>query len=631
MRPAGTSASRGAASSKGPIDDALEALGLEREIATTVGGFSAALALARASDLVASVPERHTGDLRAGMHSFALPLALAADHRFLALASAAGCRSGASLASRLCSRCLLRGARRCGVANLTVTAIYETMTPSAAFRFDNSFARELAGFYVPRLPAIVPAPRLLFFNDPLAEELGLDVAALDTAARAAIFAGNVLPDGAEPLAQAYAGHQFGGFSPQLGDGRALILGEVVDRQGRRRDIAFKGSGRTPFARGGDGKAALGPMLREVLVSESMHALGIPTTRALAVAGTGEPVYREAVLPGAVLTRVAASHIRVGTFQFHAARGDVDSVRKLAEYTIARHDPELVSSPQRFLELLQKVVERQAALIAQWMNAGFIHGVMNTDNMTISGETIDYGPCAFMEAYDPATVFSSIDLQGRYAFGNQPDIACWNLARLAETLLPLLGDDQEQAVVMATDVIAGFPARYRRHLLRGQRAKLGLRRAGPDDDSVDTALVEDWLSLLHAERVDFTLAWRRLADAAAGNEAPLRALFADARAPDAWLTRWRARCAGESDAEQHGPALANVERAQAMRNVNPFVIARNHRVEEALAAASDGDDLAPFRQLLDAVRQPYDETSASAPYAEPAPAAVTACYRTFCGT
>ena len=352
------------------------------------------------------------------------------------------------------------------------------MTFAAAFRFDNSFARDLEGFYVARRPAVVPAPSLLYLNEPLANELGLDISALGRDAIAAIFAGNALPDGAQPLAQAYAGHQFGGFSPQLGDGRALLLGEVIDRHGRRRDIAFKGSGRTPFARGGDGKAAVGPMLREVLIGEAMHALGIPTTRALAVTATGEPVYREQVLPGAVLTRVAASHLRVGTFQFHAARGDIESVRKLAEYTIARHDPELAQSPQRFLALLQNVAERQASLIAQWMNVGFIHGVMNTDNMTISGETIDYGPCAFIEAYDPATVFSSIDDHGRYAFGNQPDIACWNLARLAEALLPLLSDNHDEAVAMATDVIARFPAQYRRHLLAGQRAKLGLRRAEP---------------------------------------------------------------------------------------------------------------------------------------------------------
>jgi len=508
---------------------------------------------------------------------------------------------------------------------------YEPMAGVAAFRFDNSFARELQGFYIPRRPAVARAPRLLFLNDSLAEELSLDLSSLDTTSRAAIFAGNTLPDGAEPLAQAYAGHQFGGFSPQLGDGRALLLGEVIDRQGHRRDIAFKGSGWTPFAHGGDGKAAVGPMLREVLVSEAMHALGIPTTRALAVAATGEQVYRERVLPGAVLTRVAASHIRVGTFEFYASRGDVERVRKLAEYTIARHDPALVTTSQPFLALLRNVAERQAALIAQWMNVGFIHGVMNTDNMTLSGETIDYGPCAFMEAYNPATVFSSIDHQGRYAFGNQPNIACWNLARLAETLVPLLSDDPEQAVAMATEVIVAFPADYRRHLLRGQRTKLGLRRGEPDDDSADAALVEDWLSLLHAERVDFTLGWRRLADAAAGDEAPLRALFADVRAPDAWLARWRARYASESVSAQHGAAIAGLERAEAMRSVNPNVIARNHRVEEALAAASDQGDLAPFQRLLDALRQPYDEAHELAPYAEPAPAAVTACYRTFCGT
>ena len=517
------------------------------------------------------------------------------------------------------------------MANCTMTRTYEPIAAVAAFRFDNSFARELQGFYVPQQPAVVRAPRLLFLNDSLAAELGLDLNSLDAGARAAVFAGNILTDGAEPLAQAYAGHQFGGFSPQLGDGRALLLGEVIDRKGRRRDIAFKGSGRTPFARGGDGKAAVGPMLREVLIGEAMHALGIPTTRALAVAATGEQVYREDVLPGAVLTRVAASHIRVGTFEFYAARGDVESVRKLAEYTIARHDPELVTSPQRFLALLQNVAERQAALVAQWTNVGFIHGVMNTDNMTMSGETIDYGPCAFMEAYDPAAVFSSIDHLGRYAFGNQPNIACWNLARLAETLVPLLSDDSEQALAMATEVIVAFPAQCRRHLLRGQRTKLGLRRSESDDDSADTALVEDWLTLLHSERVDFTLGWRRLADAAASDEAPLRALFADARAPDAWMARWRTRCTSECDSAEHGSAMTGIERAHAMRSVNPYVIARNHRVEEALAAASDEGNLEPFERLLDALRQPYDETPELAPYAEPAPAAVTACYRTFCGT
>ena len=502
------------------------------------------------------------------------------------------------------------------------------MASLAALRFDNSFARELGGFYTLWTPVAVPAPRLLYLNRALADELGMDVAVLDSAALAGMFAGNVLPEGAQPLAQAYAGHQFGGFSPQLGDGRALLLGEVIDRQGRRRDIAFKGSGRTPFARGGDGKAAVGPMLREVLIGEAMHALGIPTTRALAVAATGEPVFREQALPGAVLTRVAASHLRVGTFEFYAARGDTERVRKLAEYTIARHDPELAGSAQPFLALLRAVAERQAALVAQWMNVGFIHGVMNTDNMAISGETIDYGPCAFMEAYDPATVFSSIDGHGRYAYGNQPDIANWNLARLAETLLPLLSDDTEKAVAMATEVLVAFPAQFQRQLLRGQRAKLGLRRPEPDEDFADAALAADWLNLLHAGRVDFTLGWRRLADAAAGDEAPLRALFADWRAPDAWLARWRARCASEDGA--HGFSGGG-ERAKVMYRVNPIVIARNHRVEEALAAASNDGNLEPFERLLDALRQPYDEAPERAQYVEPAPAEVTAGYRTFCGT
>jgi uncharacterized protein YdiU (UPF0061 family) len=507
------------------------------------------------------------------------------------------------------------------------------MASPVAFRFDNSFARELGGFYTPWAPVAAPSPRLLYLNRSLADELGMDFAALEDADLAAMFAGNALPDGAQPLAQAYAGHQFGGFSPQLGDGRALLLGEVIDQHGRRRDIAFKGSGRTPFARGGDGKAAVGPMLREVLIGEAMHALGIPTTRALAVAATGEPVYREQPLPGAVLTRVAASHLRVGTFEFYAARGDTERLRKLAEYTIARHDPALAGAPQPFLALLQAVAERQAALIAQWMNVGFIHGVMNTDNMAISGETIDYGPCAFMEAYDPATVFSSIDGHGRYAFGNQPDIANWNLARLAETLLPLLSDDIEKAVTMATEVIVAFPAQYRRQLLRGQRAKLGLRRSEPGDDAADAALAEDWLRLLHAGRVDFTLGWRRLADAAAGEETTLRALFADAnegdaKGLDAWLARWRARCASEDGADA---VACGVERAEAMRRVNPIVIARNHRVEEALSAASNEGDLGPFERLLDAIRQPYDEAPQLARYAEPAPVEVTAGYRTFCGT
>jgi uncharacterized protein YdiU (UPF0061 family) len=493
------------------------------------------------------------------------------------------------------------------------------------FRFDNSYARDLPGFYAPWKPAQVPAPRLLFLNRDLAEELGLDPAALASDEGAAILAGNTVPEGAEPLAQAYAGHQFGGFSPQLGDGRALLLGEVIDRQGRRRDIAFKGSGRTPFSRGGDGKAAVGPMLREVIIGEAMHALGIPTTRALAVAATGESVYREQVLPGAVLVRVAASHLRVGTFQFYAARDELDKLRQLAEYAIARHDPDLAGTSDRYLALLGRVAQRQATLVAQWMNVGFIHGVMNTDNMTLSGETIDYGPCAFMEAYDPAAVFSSIDRNGRYAYANQPVIAQWNLARLAEALLPLMAHDDgdetgEKAVARATAVITDFSGFYQAALLRGQRAKLGLQQ----EDAGDAALANDWLALLHAQAVDFTLGWRRLADAAAGDDGPLRALFAEPQALVPWLDRWRERCDKEGGA-------APQARAQRMRRANPWIIPRNHRVEEALAAASQRDDLAPLQRLLAALRKPYEETAEHAAYAEPAPAAVTAGYQTFCGT
>ncbi|HRO59828.1 MAG TPA: YdiU family protein, partial [Burkholderiaceae bacterium] len=460
------------------------------------------------------------------------------------------------------------------------------------------------------------------------------------------FSGAALPEGAAPLAFAYAGHQFGGFSPQLGDGRALLLGEVVDRTGRRRDIAFKGSGRTPFSRGGDGKAAVGPMLREVLIGEGMHALGIPTTRALAVAATGEPVYREQALPGAVLTRVAASHLRVGTFQFFASRGDFDKLRQLADYAIARHDPELAGGPGRYPAMLRAVGQRQARLIAQWMNVGFIHGVMNTDNMTLSGETIDYGPCAFMEAYDPRAVFSSIDHGGRYAYANQPLIARWNLARLAETLIMLMADINDeaqvkQAVEQVTEVIDAFPGWYADALLEGQRAKLGLQPTASADDASDRALADDWLALLHKHEVDFTLAWRRLADAAQGNEAPLRALFADAQAPSVWLARWHAR-SGTSSAGTRAAqadtqaAQAPVEseaaaRAQRIRLANPLVIPRNHQVEEALAAASNKEDLGPFERLLEALRRPYADAPGQSAFAEPAPVEVTACYRTFCGT
>ncbi len=508
-------------------------------------------------------------------------------------------------------------------------------TAGPLLRLENTWGRELEGLSVPWRPQAVPVPRLLFFNDRLAAELGLDASALQGAAGAALFAGNAVPECAEPLAQAYAGHQFGGFSPQLGDGRAVLLGEWVDPAGVRHDIALKGSGRTPFSRGGDGKAAVGPMLREAIIGEAMHALGIPTTRALAVAGTGEDVYRETALPGAVLTRVAASHIRVGTFQFLAARGDPQGLRRLADYTIARHDPDLAGTAGRFLALLERVVERQALLIAQWMNVGFIHGVMNTDNMAVSGETIDYGPCAFVEAYDPKAVFSSIDTQGRYAFGNQPPIALWNLARFAETLLPLVDpDDDDRAIAAVTRVLEAFPARHAAHRLAGQRAKLGLMERAPGEahDEADTALAAGWLELLRTQRVDHTLAWWRLADAVDGPAFALRALFADVAPLDAWLARWAAR-----RAEDTGDAANPANTAARMRAANPWIIPRNHRVEEALAAATVRDDLGPALDLIAAVREPYAAgpaaagDAARARYAEAAPAELTAGYRTYCGT
>ena len=479
-------------------------------------------------------------------------------------------------------------------------------TTAAGFAFDNTYARELEGLYVPWKAAQVARPRLVKLNHELAEELGLDADALDSEDGARIFAGNDTPEGALPLAQAYAGHQFGGFSPQLGDGRALLLGEVIDRNGRRRDIQLKGSGPTPFSRAGDGRAALGPVLREYLIGEAMHALGIPTTRALAAVLTGEPVFREGALPGAVLTRVAASHIRVGTFQLFAARGEPAKVRRLADYVIDRHYPELKDDANPYLGLLERVCERQAALIASWMHVGFIHGVINTDNMAISGETIDYGPCAFMDHYDPATVFSSIDTHGRYAYANQPKIAQWNLARFAETLLSLIDADGNRAVARATEVIHAFPEQYERRWLEGMRAKLGL----VSEDEADLNLATGFLTAIEGNKVDFTWAFRYLADAALGEEEPIRALFAEPSAYDLWSGHWRARLARE--------AAAPVERAQTMRRANPAFIPRNHRVEEALSAAVERADYAPFNTLLTILSRPFDDQPEFADFAEPPP-------------
>ncbi|MBA2447992.1 MAG: YdiU family protein [Chloroflexi bacterium] len=485
------------------------------------------------------------------------------------------------------------------------------------FAFDNSYVRELEGLYVPWQATPAPAPQLLALNEELASDLGLDAAALRSPDGVDFLVGNVVPEGASPVAQAYAGHQFGWFSPVLGDGRALLLGEVVDVEGRRRDFHLKGSGRTRFARGGDGKAAVGPMLREYVISEAMHALGIPTTRALAVVATGDPVVREGILPGAVLVRVAASHIRVGTFQYAAARQDPGLVRRLADHAIARHHAHAVEAENPYLAFLGAVVDAQAALVARWMLVGFVHGVMNTDNMAISGETIDYGPCAFMEAFDPATVFSSIDHGGRYAYGNQPGIALWNLTRFAETLLPLLDLETEAARAAATDVLQSFPGRYHAYWLRGMGAKLGLA----DGDEQAAPLIDDLLVLLQAQRVDFTSCFRALSAHVLGDAAPARSLFADPAAFDAWAERWNARLASH--------AAVSKATAQALNRVNPAYIPRNHLVEEALVAATAGD-LDPFEALLDVLSQPFDERPGLEAFAAPAPSTFGA-YRTFCGT
>jgi len=492
-----------------------------------------------------------------------------------------------------------------------------TVATGPQFAFDNSYVRDLEGLYEPWQAAPVPAPRLLALNDALAAELGLDAEALRAPEGVAVLAGNAVAEGASPVAQAYSGHQFGGFSPRLGDGRALLLGEVLDVHGRRRDLHLKGSGRTPFARGGDGKAAVGPMLREYVIGEAMHALGIPTTRALAVVATGEDVVRETMLPGAVLTRVAASHLRVGTFEYAARNGGAELVQRLADYAIARHHSRASEAENPYLALLDSVVVAQASLIARWMHVGFIHGVMNTDNMTISGETIDYGPCAFMDAFDPATVFSSIDHSGRYAYANQPAVAQWNLARLAETLLPLLHADADTAITLATDVLRSFGTRFDEHLATGMRAKLGL----PGGLGEDEALVDDLLALMYAQSVDFTSCFRALSCALRGDGASARALFAEAAAFDAWNERWRAQLSaqgGDPDAI-----------AAAMDDVNPVYIPRNHLVEEALDAATAGD-LAPLQRLVDVLAEPLRERPGLERYARPAPPDFGE-YVTFCGT
>jgi uncharacterized protein YdiU (UPF0061 family) len=488
------------------------------------------------------------------------------------------------------------------------------------FSFDNSYVRLPDRFYARLAPTPVAAPRLIKLNVALACALGLDPTRLAAPEGVAILAGNRVPENAAPLAAAYAGHQFGGFVPQLGDGRAILLGEVIGRDGNRRDIQLKGSGPTPFSRQGDGRAALGPVLREYVVSEAMAALGVPTTRALAAVATGEHIYREEPLPGAVLTRVASSHIRVGTFQYLAARGDWPGVKALSDHVIARHYPEITGSRAPYLDLLHAVMERQAALVARWMGLGFIHGVMNTDNMSVAGETIDYGPCAFMDAYHPATVFSSIDAQGRYAYANQPRIAQWNLARLAETLLPLLADDQDAGLAAAQEKINGFGALFEKAYTSVMCAKLGLAVT----NASGLQLAQDLLKVMADYGADFTLTFRALADcaASAGGDAVLRAQFAGSDDIDAWLVRWRA-VLGEDGRDR---TTVQAE----LRRTNPLYIPRNHLVEEVIAAAVGRDDFAHFETLVDVLAKPFDEQPGRERYRVP-PRPEQIVHQTFCGT
>ena len=488
------------------------------------------------------------------------------------------------------------------------------------FPFQNTYAALPANFFARVAPTPVTSPRLIKLNRRLAIHLGLDPDRLSSPEGVEILAGKQVPDGADPIAMAYAGHQFGHFVPQLGDGRAILLGEVIDADGVRRDIQLKGSGPTPFSRRGDGRAALGPVLREYIVSEAMAALGIPTTRSLAAVMTGENVLRETLLPGAVLTRVASSHIRVGTFQYFAARGDTAGVRRLADHVIDRHYPDLANAERPYHGLLEGVIARQAELVARWLLVGFIHGVMNTDNSSISGETIDYGPCAFMDHYDPAMVFSSIDEQGRYAYANQPRIALWNLTRFAECLLPLLSDAQDEAIEQAQAALGDFAERFDSAYQAGLRGKLGLFTAR-DDDRV---LAQELLDAMAKNQADFTLTFRRLSDAALDPNADreLRQLFAEPAAYDEWAVRWRQRI-GE---EPQDPAA----RQSAMRAVNPAFIPRNHRVEAVIEAAVNRDDFALFEELLTVLSKPYEDQPAHAGYAEP-PEPHQRVLQTFCGT
>ncbi|AET69138.1 hypothetical protein Desor_3660 [Desulfosporosinus orientis DSM 765] len=480
------------------------------------------------------------------------------------------------------------------------------------WNLDNSYAQLPGSFFTRLKPTAVPSPKLIIFNEPLAVSLGLNVLELQSQEGITVLAGNRVPEGSLPLAQAYAGHQFGHFT-MLGDGRALLIGEQITPCSERVDIQLKGSGRTPYSRRGDGRATLGPMLREYIISEAMSALGIPTTRSLAVVTTGESVFRETELPGAILTRVAASHLRVGTFQYVSNWCSIEELRVLADYTLNRHFPDIEDVENPYLLLLKEVVRRQAKLIAKWQLVGFVHGVMNTDNMALSGETIDYGPCAFMDTYDPDTVFSSIDVQGRYAYGNQPYIAGWNLARFAETLLPLLHINEAQAVELAQDAISDFTGLYRHYWLAGMRSKLGLS----NEESQDETLIESLLNMMRKYRGDYTNTFRALTLGKPGESA----LF-DSREFTLWHEQWQARQARQ----QEGKAAM----VELMQNFNPAVIPRNHRVEEALEAAVKHEDYSVMKKLLQVLSSPYVYSSEQEDYSMlPEPSEHP--YRTFCGT
>lgn len=495
------------------------------------------------------------------------------------------------------------------------------MSTSPAFPFDNSYAQLPDEFYGEVDPTPVATPELIQLNKVLADELGVDISNLSDADLAQLFSGNEIPDGAEPIAMAYSGHQFGNLNPHLGDGRAILLGEVIANDGLRYDIQLKGPGRTPYSRNGDGRAALGPILREYLLSESMHVLGVPTTRALAAVTTGEMVRREQLLPGAIITRVSRSFVRVGTFQYFAIRGNIDATKTLADYVIKRNYPQIANAENPYLALLETVIDQQAKLIAHWMQLGFIHGVMNTDNMSISGETIDYGPCAFIDEYHPEKVFSSIDRKGRYAYQNQPAAGHWDLCRLAESLVPLLDEDPDTAGSKAQEAINTFPALYEGYWLNGMAAKLGLS----DAIESDRALVDSLLECMAKNKADFTLTFYHLSNASAdstNNDQNIRDLFENPKDFDSWAERWRDRLITEP--------TSDAERQAQMHAVNPLYIPRNHLVEAVIRAAEDNQDFQPFYDLHEVLKQPYTEQAGHDKYAEP-PKPEEIVLSTFCGT